>query len=87
MEHHIIAVTRHKLKITVKQYAKKCPEKKKREMSDSLAFKFDIKKSKPSENKEYNVFRNIPKVASAMLTSLPSPQQLTLYLTSTYNYY
>ena len=50
-------------------------------MSDLLTLKLDIKKSKPSENKEYNVFRNIPKVVSAMLTPLPSPQQLTLYLT------
>ena len=90
MAHHIIAVTEHKLDTTVKKYAKKCPENKKREKSDSLTLKSDVKKSKPSENKEYNVFRNITNVVSAMLTQIPSPWQLTLYLTllsSTCNYY
>ena len=74
MAHHIIAVTRHKLETTVKKYAKKCPEKKKREKSDSLTLKLDVKKSKTSKNKEYNVFRNMTKVVSAMLTPLPNPQ-------------
>ena len=68
MVYHIIAVTGHKLETSVKQYAKKCPEKKKREMSDSFSLKSDVKKSKPSEKKEYNIFRNLTKVASAMLT-------------------
>ena len=68
MAHHIIAVTGHKLETTVKEYAKKYPEKKKREMSDSLTLISDVKKSKPSEKKEYNIFRNLTKVASAMLT-------------------
>ena len=64
---HIIAVTGHRSESTVKQYAKKCPENKKREMSASLANKLDVKKVKIDKQKDI-AFGKEPNVASALVT-------------------
>ena len=44
---HIKAVSGHKSDETIKNYAVKCPNIKKREMSDVLSAKLDIKRPKP----------------------------------------
>ena len=75
---HIIAITGHKSETTVKQYAKKCPEKKKREMSECLAVKLDTKKAKleGKVDKIVNMpFRVHSKTAATMVTPLTNNSQ------------
>ena len=51
---HIMAVSGHKSESTIKNYAKKCPEKKKWEMSHTLAETF-IPDKKTSGNQEAKI--------------------------------
>ena len=44
--HHIIAVSGHKSESTIKQYAKKCPENKKRQMAEALGNQLVVNKKK-----------------------------------------
>ena len=48
--HHIMAQTGHKSENSIKNYSKKCSSTKKREMSDELAAKMNIKKPKSNES-------------------------------------
>ena len=62
--HHIIAVSGHHSDNTVKKYAKRCPEKKKKcEMAESLAVQLSTNKPKihtiTSENTEQNELKTI----------------------------
>ena len=80
---HIIAVTGHKSESTVKQYAKKCPESKKREMNESLASKLQPKKVKVTDKQDFDAtvqFEKKPNIASAAIsvpTKNPDPDTST----------
>ena len=67
---HIIAVTGHKSESTIKQYSRRCPDKKKRQMCESLGSKLLPKKPK---------MQNIPVVDNKRNTyeATNNPQILT----------
>ena len=48
--HHIMVQTGHKSENSIKNYSKKCSSTKKREMSDELAAKMNIKRPESNES-------------------------------------
>ena len=60
---HIIAVTGHKSETTIKQYTRKCPEGKKREMCEALGNKLMAKKPKMDVKQELKSSENTSETA------------------------
>ena len=78
---HIIAITGHKSESTIKQYSKRCPENKKREMCEALGSKILKKKPKiepkMQEKPVESAFEGIA------VKNSPAPANITLQVADT----